>query len=432
VSNQYPGWGAPGRQPMPYQAYPVEPPQRKRTRWLVVVAVVAVVAAGAGVGVWLLRDGSGGGDPSADLPENRNLKTMSFPDPDSFGYADGPESMCAALDETMSARGYLFVSGKRNNGGQYCRFITPGLSLLKDGSNEIRVDVGVWRDDAEGRYEALQSSALEQSQSQQKKADYSVSKVERFPVGDAGFIYHREGDRTDTEAYFRSGGDLMTVSVWGTVLVSSTSETPETKPLPEEVTYREITDIIVSLNGEGKPGPPQLTAPELAQSPALAGTANLTFPEGLTVEDACAKATPAAGTLGMTRKTSGSCGFEAGSDNWRDYVEGYTEREMTIGVGDYPPERNIVAAEQMARDLRSWLRIAAGDRPCGPLYELPFADTGYATYCGNILHVGFVLNGRTYVSVEANGFRKTGGELVPLPEEEVLGNLATVLTAMSG
>jgi hypothetical protein len=416
---------------MTYQAYPVEPPKRKRSRWLVVVAVVAVVAIGAGVGVWLLLDGSGG-DPSAELPQNQNLEAMSFPDPDSFGYAEGPEAMCAALDEAMSARGYLLVSGKRNNGGQYCRFITPGLSLLKDGSNEIRVDIGVWRDNAEDRYASLQSSALEQSQAQQKKSGDAVSRVERFPVGDSGFIYHREGDRTDTEAHFRSGGDLMMVAVWGTVLVSSTSDTPVTEPLSGEVTYREITDIIMSLNGEGKPGPPQITAPELARSPALAGLANLTFPAGMTAGDVCAKVTPVAGTLGMKQKTSGDCGFEAGSDNWRDYVEGYTEREMTIGVGDHPPEGNIVASEEMARDLRSWLRIATEDRPCGPLYELPFADTGYATYCGNVLHVGFVLDGRTYVSIDSNGFRKTGGELVPLPEDEVLGNLATVLTAMSG
>jgi hypothetical protein len=405
------------------------PPKKKRSKWLVVVAVVAVVAAGAGIGVWLLRDGAGG-DPSADLPKNPNLPAMSFPDPDSFGYADGPEAMCAALDEVMSVRGYLLVSGKRNNGGQYCRFITPGLSLLKDGSNELRVDIGVWRDDAERRYEGLQSSALEQSQ--QKNPGSAVSKVERFPVGDAGFIHHREGERTDTEAHFRAGGDLMMVSVWGTVLVASTSEVPETKPLTEEITYREITDVIASLTG-GEPGPPQITAPELAQSPALAGLANLALPAGLTAQDACAKVVPVAETLGMKQKTSGECGFEAGSDDWRDHVEGYTEREMTIGVRDYPPEGNIVASEEMARDLRSWLRIAAGSRPCGPLYELPFAaNTGYATYCGNVLHAGFVLDRRNYVRIDANGYRKTGGELVALPEDEVLGNLATVLTAMGG
>jgi hypothetical protein len=424
-----------GLKALSYQEWPgqhlVTPgSQKKRSAWPIVVAVVAVVAIGAGAGAWFMWGGSGD-DAGADLPENQNLTAMSFPDPDSFDYAKGPAAMCAALDEVMSARGYLHVSGKKADGGQYCRFITPGLSLLKDGSNELRVDIGVWRDNAETRYAGLESSAIEKSQSQQKNPSYSVSKVERFPVGDAGFIFHREGDRADTEAYFRSGDDLMSVSVWGTTLVSTSGGSPETKSLTEEITYREITDIMASLTGDGEPGPPQITAPELAQSPVLSGLANLSFPEGLTTASACEKVAPVAKTMGM-QKSSSACGFKVGSDNWRDHGVGYKEWEMSISARDYPPEGNIEAVEELARDLRSNLKISA-DRPCDPLYELPFADTGYATYCGNKLYVGFVLDDRLYVKVEMHGYHVVAGHnLKPLPEDEVLGNLAATLTAMSG
>jgi hypothetical protein len=52
-------------------------------------------------------------------------------------------------------------------------------------------------------------------------------------------------------------------------------------------------------------------------------------------------------------------------------------------------------------------------------------------YCGNLLSSGFLLDNRTYVHIEFSCHRVQNSDLVPLSENEVLGNLATILTAMS-
>lgn len=109
---------------------------------------------------------------------------MPAPDPNSFGYADGPDAMCAVLDKTMSARGYLLVSGRgEGKTGAQCRLITPGISRLEVGSHDLRVEIGVWKDNVAEHYAGLQEQVVEQNKADQKSSDIAVSKVERFPSG---------------------------------------------------------------------------------------------------------------------------------------------------------------------------------------------------------------------------------------------------------
>ena len=445
MSNQYPqpGWNMSGppagpgqqHQQMPYPPGPGgqdqwPQPKKKRTGLIVSLVLVVVLLAGGGVGVWLWQGGGPAGDPSADLPASEGLKEMAFPDPNSFGYGEGSEAMCAALSEKLAPRGYQPVSGdKSGSTGLTCRFLTPGLSLLKEGSVDIRADIGVWKDDAAQRYASLQENAVGQSEKEKNKPDIAVSKVERFPVGDAGYIYHRESIRADTEAYFRSGEYLMLVSVWGTEVVSADADVPKTKALTGEVTYQEITDILTVLNGEGEPGPPLISAPEQEKSPALEAMADLRFPEEFTVAAACPAVVAATAPAGLRPGGGGACGVERGSDDWRDHGEGYVEMTMAINGKDYPKTGNILATEELARDVRARLKMT--DRECTPLYSLPFAETGYALYCGNILWVGFVLDGETYVDIEYSGHRVRDSDLEPVPVDEVMALLVTVLTAMA-
>lgn len=235
-----------------------------------------------------------------------------------------------------------------------------------------------------------------------------------------------------TQANFLSGEYLMMVAVGGMTLVSVTFDKLETKPLTEEITYREITDVLTSLSGKGEPGPPQITAAKLSDSPVLAGTAELTFPKGLNEQAVCPKVATVAESLGVRPRSGRACEFEPVRDDWRGHVEGYVERQFSVYIKDYPPEGNIFGSEELARDLQDRLRQGgrAGDES-GQLYRLPFEKTGYAVYCGNILSSAFLLDNRTYVHIDFSCHRVQDSDLVALSENEVLDNLATILTAMS-
>lgn len=459
MSNQYPqpGWnragsGYPQQQPQFQSRFPQQPhhhqpyppqqqggapdpwptPKKKRTGLVVTLVLVVVLLAGGGVGVWLWQGGGGdtgsGSDPSADLPANESLQEMAFPDPNSFGYGEGSEAMCAALNEKMRTRGYEQVSGKRTDGtGLYCRFLTPGLSLLKEGSIDLRADIAVWKDNAEQRYAELQEGALSQSEQLRQKPEYTANAVERFPVGDAGFIFHREGVRTDTEAYFRSGEYLMLISVWGTEKVSLDPVSSTT--LPAEVTYGEITGILMTLSGEGEPSPPRIIPPEQEKNPLFDAMADLRMPEKPTAQQACPAIAAATAPAGLTTGGGAGCTLSRGSDDWRDHTEGYVEMNLAVRTDHYPSTGNILATEELARDVQS--RLSSTKRECTPLYSLPFAETGYAVYCGNILWAGFVVGGETYVDIEYSGHRVRNSDLEAVPVDEVMGLLVTVVTAMA-
>ncbi|GAB3458214.1 hypothetical protein [Actinophytocola sediminis] len=445
MSDRYPnpGWNGPahpGQQPVGYPQYGPVPggpadwqPKKKRTGLIVtLVVVVLVLVVGGGVGVWVWQSGGSDGDPSADLPANPDLAETPFPDLTALRVADGPQAMCAALVEKLTPRGYLLVSGKRGGGGQYCRFVTPGASLLTDGSNDILLEINVWQDNVADRYAKFQEQV--QTDATENARAYSASKVERFPVGDAGFVSHRENKQTtSTEAFFRSGELMMRIMVGGTVVVADAlATTPKREPLAEEVTYREVADVLATLNGAGEPGPRQITTLEQVDSPALAGTAELSFPDDLSQQSACDAVTTLAASWKVKRTGSGqSCKFDPVNNDWRDSVEGNIERNILVVVKDFPPEGNARPEEKLGEDLRFALGYAEKDEKTCPLYRLPFADTGYTMYCGNFFYAGFLLNGRSYVYVEASNTLVVSDGLSHLPEDVVLADLVAMLTAMA-
>ncbi|MBB4911107.1 hypothetical protein [Actinophytocola algeriensis] len=310
---------------------------------------VAVVTGIAG-GVWLWqRDGGSSAASQSDLPKNPNLETLAVPDPDKLGYGGGAAAMCGSVEEVMIQRGYSRSTEGTTEGGIYCRSITPALSLLEDGSYRIGADVAVWRDNAEERYQRFLDKATGERDVQKDNPDYRLSKIEQFPAGDVGFIFHREADtqgmnRADTEAVFRSGGDVLMISVWGSIehVGGEVGEPPPSEPLTEETTYREITDVLMALSGEGQPGKPQITAPNLQESPILAALRDLEPPAGAT-DEVCGKAAAAAGQLGVKRKDGNTCVFEpiADEDAENYHQEGYVERDITVGVEALAKDSNV-------------------------------------------------------------------------------------------
>lgn len=420
-------------QASPY--YPQQPPPKKRAKRvvLIVVAVVLVAAAaGAAVVFWPKGDDL----PShADLPTSPGLSSTAFPDPDSFSYGEGVPAMCAALDKIMTERGYLHISDGTADGGQYCRFITPGLSMLEDGSYELRVEITAWRDNAEARFGRFLQLAQEKNQSQKSNPDYRVSTLEQFPSGDAGFVFHRESPsqgRADTEAYLRSGDDLVLITVWGGIQ-HVTTEDQKAEPLTREITYREITDILTAITGDGEPGPAQITPPGLAEHRTLAGLAEPALPEGATTDAVCERVQSVAAQLEVQRKSSGGCTFEAvdGSD---------ADREIIIGVGHFDLDGNTLASEQLARDLRSTIqRTSEATYQRGSLYGLPFGDTGYvlpysveSAGTSGYVDAAYVTGRETYVLVQLRVWRYVDGDRVAPSEDERIADMATVLTAMGG
>jgi hypothetical protein len=360
--------------------------------------------------------------------------------------------MCTNVNKTMRDRGYQPVDAKGSSGANAsCWYITTGLSLLEDGSNNLNADISVWRGEVELKYQTMLGKAVRQRDKQQQDPEFRVSKVEQFPAGDVGFISHQEHlhpdtERTDTTAVFRSGDDLMMIALWGNIRhVSEAGEYGESEPLTEETTYREITDIIRALSGDGEPGEPQITEPKLRKNPALAGLTAPELPVDGTPEQACGKLTAVAGQLG-TRPENRSRTAAAGAAGFactfepveepKDRPDGYSEREIAVRWATYKPEDAFRASETMGRDVLGLRNGTANDnaKP-SPLYELPVGDIGYALYHrpghGEVT-AAYLLDGRTYVHIEISGYRSGASGVEPLPEDVLLKDLATFLKGAAG
>lgn len=446
MSYQLPQQQPPHQYGYPQQPHPAQPP--KRRRWGVIATVVAVVL-GAGIagGVWVLQGDSGSSAGQENLPKNPNLETMPVPDPGKLGYDEGVTKMCDSVEKVMSQRGYKRATEGDTEGGIYCRSVTPALSLLEDGSYSLLADIVIWRDHAEDRYQRLLDKATRQRDAQAKNPEYRLSKIEQFPAGDAGYIYHREADtrgmnRGDTEAVFRSGDDTIMVSVWGSIQHTGgkLGEPAPSEPLTEEITYREITDILRALTGEGQPGEPQITEPNLQENPTLAALADLELPAG---GEVCEKVATVAGQLAVKRKSGSGCVFEpdADEDDPNYFQEGYVQREMTIGVKALAETANVTAADQMGMDLKDLTQRASredgADLQLGTLYELPVGDGGYAIHYAvkdgfGHIQSGYVIDGTIYTLIDIKGFKVAGGENTALTEDVLVADLVTVLTAMAG
>ena len=196
-----------------------------------------------------------------DLPKNAALAQLAFPDLGALRHGDGVDAMCGSVEKAMTPRGYRRISAGETSGGINCRFITPGLSLLTDGAIMMSSDVASWRGDTEDLFQRFYDQAVRMRDAELKNPSYASSKIEHFPAGDGGYIFHRvtkavsaTNARTDTEAVFRSGDDLMWVALWGNVhRAAKGGERVLADPLTEEITYREISDIVKALSGDGQP-----------------------------------------------------------------------------------------------------------------------------------------------------------------------------------
>ncbi|MEV1119575.1 hypothetical protein AB0I91_31370 [Actinosynnema sp. NPDC049800] len=413
-----------------------------------VIVVVLVVLAGAG-GVWFWQSGGGSSAVGEDLPKNPALDRLAFPDLGALRHGDGVDALCGSMAEVMTGRGYRPISRGKTEGGINCRFITPGLSLLTDGALMMSSDVATWRGDADDRYQRFYDLAVRQRDAQLKNPGYASSKIEHFPAGDGGYVFHREtkavgatGARTDTEAVFRSGEDLMWVALWGNVhRAAKGGERVLADPLTEEVTYGEISDIVKSLSGEGQPGAPRITKPELAQQPTLAATKAKPVAGGTTTKDVCAKFDAAAGQLGVTAVPNrGGCVYDP--PDGASYGEGSVHRTVEIAVGVEEKDSNTPAEEELARELRSLLGRTSDDKyEFGKVCELPVGDTGYAVYytlkggggsSSGYVQAGYVVDGTTHVVVKVTSRVKKGRDLVAPPEDALVADLVTVLTAIGG
>ena len=278
---------------------------------------------------------------------------------------------------------------------------------MEDGSNNLNVDVTVWRDDAESRYR----HALNLFTGRQDDSGVRQNKVARWPVGDDGFAGYHEyvgsgAIRADTAAVFRSGNDLLEIAVTGYVQRGLATE-----PLPEKTTYGEITDILRALSGDGEPGKPRITTPDLKQIPLVNG---LTAPElPGPAADVCSGFGDVAGKTGTVPEDATlskvddasmyTCAFDHPEDP-RPRPEGYEKRVVWIRFVVHRPEKAFRAAEKVARDLKT----VRGDLPnTESLYELPVGDGGYVSYRalghGEVL-AGYLVDGRIYVHIEIRGF----------------------------
>ncbi|MCC8251138.1 hypothetical protein [Saccharothrix luteola] len=434
--------------PAQWTGAPTGPPKKRTGRLVAVIIVVLVVLGGAG-GVWFRQSGGGSSAVGEDLPKNSALGQLAFPDLGALRHGEGVDALCGALEGAMTGRGYRPISRAETEGGINCRFITPGLSLLTDGAIMMSSDIASWRGDADDRYRRFFDLAVRQRDAQLKNPGYASSKIEHFPAGDGGYVFHRvtkavgaNGARTDTEAVFRSGEDLMWVALWGNVhRAAKDGERVPADPLTEEVTYGEISDIVKSLSGDGQPGEPRITKPELAQHPTLAATKANPVAGGTTTGDVCGKFDAAAGRLGVAPVPKrGGCAYDP--PEGASYGEGSVHRTVEIAVGVEEEDSNTPAEEELARELRSLLgRTSDGTYTFGKVYDLPVGDTGYAVYytvkggggsSSGYVQAGYAVDGTTHVLVKLAGRVKKGRDLVAPSEEALVADLVTVLTAMGG
>lgn len=428
---------------------PPGPPKKRTGRVVAVIVVVLVVVLGGGVGVWVWQSGGGSSAVGEDLPKNAALAQLAFPDLGALRHGDGVDAMCGSVEKAMTPRGYRRISAGETSGGINCRFITPGLSLLTDGAIMMSSDVASWRGDTEDLFQRFYDQAVRARDAELKNPHYASSKIEHFPAGDGGYIFHRvtkavgaTNARTDTEAVFRAGDDLMWVALWGNVhRAAKGGERVLADPLTEEITYREISDIVKALSGDGQPGAPQITKPDLAQHPTLAATGAKPVAGGTTTEAVCGKFGAAAGKLGVVPMPKrGGCTYEPPDD--RSYSEGSVHRTVGIAVEVKEKDSNTPAEEELARELRSLLERSSDDKyKFGPVHELPLGGTGYAVLytleggggsSSGYVQAGYVVDGTTHVLVKLTSRVKNGRDLVAPSEEALVADLVTILTAIGG
>lgn len=451
-----PGAPLPGGGPFPGGQVGPKPQKKRKRGGLIVLAValpVVLIAAAIG-GVLLLRDG---GSPDVAVVDNPDVPELAFPDPESLDFstlsgtsvdevmdsADDFE-MCDTIAKLMEPRGYDLSAVNPASKGGSCRFYTPGMSLLTDGSLNLLADVGLWQGDSEAMYDSHLEAAGKAGTSE--RSSYKSGKVENFPLGDEGFIHHMESaemGRSDATAVARSGDFVLLVAVWGSVHTVDIDD--KEKPLGKEVTYREIFDIVKALGGKAKPGEPQISRPKLKEHPTLAKLQAPRLPEleGRKAEEVCADLARAADRLGLELTSPDSKGgavsldYSCSSPDLYEVDGGDVTRSLIISFRKFHSVSKTRPLGELGRDAEGHLLDHVEGTYTEPadaaMYDLPFADSGYALYEDDggtgFLRVGYVIDD-LYVTMELSGYRRDGFDRVALTEDTMLKDLATLVGAL--
>ncbi|WP_129843731.1 hypothetical protein [Streptomyces sp. RFCAC02] len=446
-------------QPRPY-AYGAPPPQggylpgppppparRSRALWI----VAAVVAAALAVGGVLFLGGDGGGEDPADevaLTPHPTLEPVDFPDARALGYEAGPEAACSAVSQTMLARNYEFQSAETDEGGIECHYNTPGASTLEDGDYSIMTNVhmavGDQADEVYDRFSSVIRSSVGGG-----GENMTWSPLYEFPVGDEGWIVHNQNLQTDMErgdgtASFRQGDTAFHIVVYGWIGHPDGAN----EPLTEEITFREITDIVRSLGGASPAGEPQISPSPAVEYPGLEDFGDPLLPVTGTAEERCAAVTAVAVDQLDVQLQGASvseepddivpqtdCVYEPSEAAYGRVDVGI--RNIRIHVEDLSRSDAMYPAGELGADLRFAMEELRDSPGAGPLRILPAGTSGYLVYeddgsgHGN-LRAGYVV-GDHYVDITLGGFYNAGDfDTRALTEEEMVADLSLLLTAMAG
>lgn len=457
---------APGAPP-PYPG--PQGPRRSRLRAKVVIPVAAVLvlalALVAGY-LFVLKE-----DPyTSDVPlaKNPDVQPLPFPDMAKLGADTSPSEQCATLDKLFAPRGYLHMqSGSDGRLGTVCQFNTPIADSVDDGSLRVQFDVALLRaDDAKEWYHRLLDNLADKREGSKASQDNSASwdDFQEFPSGEEGYmVYHSLPDKSNNgtgylDVSFRSGDDTYRVNLLGSVVHPGKKHF---EALPKEAAVKETVAVVKLLTGQ-KAGASQITPPKMQTHPALSDLPTPQLPLTGPVRERCAPMVTAAAKLPVEPKenilTDGNepsgpagthgCGFESASlpaktDGARSFMD-VVVRDLS--QGSTKVRFQAQATEAYGRELMSTLEKqlpGAGTGQTGPvtLYELPIGDRGYAAYYQDggatpqgHLAVGYV-SGDVYVRITMHGQNRTYadnrfGDDSPRPAEELLGELATFLTAL--
>jgi hypothetical protein len=416
----------------------------------VVLTVLAVIAAGVGAAFFLGGDGDGdgsGGGPGgeAQLTPHPTLEPIGFPDARALDYDAGPDAACAAVSETMLARNYELQKAQPENGGADCWFGTPAAATLEDGTYNVTANIQVvMGEQAPDVYDMFTSASNVGSGG----ADMTWSPLYELPVGEEGWIVHSQNaaaglERGDGVATFRQEDTTYHVVVYGWI------EHPEgtSEPLPEEMTTREISDIVTGLGG-GSAGEPQLSTSAAQEYPGLESFGEPLPPTEGSGEERCAPVTAGAAEQLDVQQTTAV--HDQGTEltiPTTSCVYGPTEaaygaddtgiRNIRITMEDYSASEVMYPAGELGSHLRHTMETLGESEGAGPLYALPAGSSGYLVYNdgGNgsgFLDAGWVV-GDYYISVTISGFFNAGDfNTRALTEEELIADLSMLLTAMNG
>lgn len=425
------------------------PPGDSKRVVIAIVAAVALVAIVVG-GVLLSGgedggDGDGGSGGDAELTRHPTLDAsgIPFPDPQQLSYGEGPEAACGAVSEIMLARGYEFESAGEDRGGVDCWYAAPASATLEDGTRYFRtnvyMEVGAG---AQTTYDAFLGAMS--SNHGGGTAETTWSPLYEFPVGEEGWIVHsQDAARGDGTASFRRGDTTFYVTTLGW-----TERGEQDEALTEELTFREITDVVTALGG-GQAGEPQISESAAKEYPGgLPDFGDPLPPTEGSGPERCAALTAVA-TEQLYVQVNGEftdddsiipsfgCTYEPAESAYElDNVPIHSS--IRIQVEDYSPSEVDYAQGALGRRLRSVMDdYYSEESGGGPLYSLPAGTSGFvitkeSTSDTSSLEAAYVV-GDYYVNITIGGFFSGEGfDTRALTEEELISDLTALLNAMNG